>query len=487
MHPFVRRKLGQEEITYVHEKLRPVLERTMGVPVFQEQLMQMAVAVGNCSAEDADLLRRAMGSKRGLERIDSLRETLYKGMAENGLVGRTADELYAKIQAFANFGFAESHSLSFALLVYASSWIKLHYPAAFLAGLLRAQPMGFYSPATLTADARRHGVVVRRPDLLRSGVEAVLEEVDAGTAAGGADAGRRGASGAGSGGADAGAPGVDGTKTRRGRGKPTGLEACAHAEQPPTGDFDPSERDETLAHRRDGGFAVRLGLAGVTGIGAKVAERIVAERERGGAYRDLRDLVRRAGLSTAQLEALATAGAFECLGHTRREAIWLSGSAAQDRAEFLPDSLVSVQPPLFTDPSSYEILASDLWATGLSADDHPLTHFRAALDARGVLTSRELRSFETDRRIEVAGLVTHRQRPATASGITFLNLEDEHGLMNIICSVGVWNRYRRVARESPALIVRGMLERSVEGVTNVVADGFTDLRVGVAHVSRDFR
>jgi len=452
VHPFVRRKLGQEEITYVHPKLKPVLERTMGVPVFQEQLMQMAVAVGNCTAEDADQLRRAMGSKRGLERIDSLREKLYEGMAENGLVGQVADELYAKIQAFANFGFAESHSLSFALLVYASSWIKLHYPAAFLAGLLRAQPMGFYSPATLTADARRHGVRVRRPDLLRSGVEAGMEPLD--------EAGERGS---------------------------TGLDACAEAHQPPTGEFDRSAPDETAAHRRDGAFAVRLGLAGVTGIGTNVAERIVAERERGGPYRDMRDLVRRTGLITAQLEALATAGAFESLGHSRREAIWLSGSAAQDRPEFLPDSLVAVQPPLFTDPTSYELLASDLWATGLSTDDHPLTHFRSALDARGVLTSRELRSAETDRRIEVAGLVTHRQRPATASGITFLNLEDEHGLMNIICSVGVWNRYRRVARESPALIVRGMLERSVEGVTNVVADGFTDLRVGVSHASRDFR
>ncbi|MDQ1111056.1 error-prone DNA polymerase [Microbacterium testaceum] len=476
VHPFVRRKLGQEEITYVHPKLEPVLARTMGVPVFQEQLMQMAVAIGNCSAEDADLLRRAMGSKRGLERIDSLRETLYAGMAENGLVGQVADELYAKIQAFANFGFAESHSLSFALLVYASSWIKLHYPAAFLAGLLRAQPMGFYSPATLTADARRHGVQVRRPDLLRSGVEATLEGID--------DTPDHAVTGQ----ADAAGSGADKKSAPcPGRRAPTGLDACAHAVQSPTGEFDPSEADESPAHRRDAGFAVRLGLAGVTGIGVKVAERIVTERDTNGDYRDLRDLVRRTGLVTAQLEALATAGAFECLGHTRREAIWLSGSAALDRPEFLPDSLVAVQPPLFTDPSSYEILASDLWATGLSADDHPLTHFRAALDARGVLTSSELRTFETDRRIEVAGLVTHRQRPATASGITFLNLEDEHGLMNIICSVGVWNRYRRVARESPALIVRGVLERSVEGVTNVVADGFTDLRVGVAHSSRDFR
>ena len=147
--PFVRRKLGHEPVTYPHPLLEPVLERTLGVPVFQEQLMQMAMAVGNCTGEDADLLRRAMGSKRGLERIESLKAKLYAGMASNGLEGKTADHLYAQIQAFSNFGFAESHSLSFALLVYASSWIKLHYPAAFLAGLLRAQPMGFYSPCLL--------------------------------------------------------------------------------------------------------------------------------------------------------------------------------------------------------------------------------------------------------------------------------------------------------------------------------------------------
>jgi error-prone DNA polymerase len=123
----------------------------------------------------------------------------------------------------------------------------------------------------------------------------------------------------------------------------------------------------------------------------------------------------------------------------------------------------------------------------VSTDDHPMTHYRSALDARGVLTSRELRSHEAGRRVEVAGLVTHRQRPATASGITFINLEDEHGLVNVICSVGVWNRHRRLVRDAPALIVRGMLERSVEGVTNLVADGFEDLRVGVRHQSRDFR
>lgn len=468
VHPFVRRKLGQEPVTYPHPKLKPVLERTLGIPVFQEQLMQMAVAIGNCTAEDADVLRRAMGSKRGLERIESVREKLYVGMAENGLVGDEADAIYAKIQAFANFGFAESHSLSFGLLVYASSWIKLHYPAAFLAGLLRAQPMGFYSPATLTADARRHGVEVRPPDLHRSGVEATLEPVARAAVA------------------QRGPEGRDETPAEP-ASAPTGMPSCADRHQPPVGLFDPTAPIEDAAHRRDGDHAVRLGLAAVKGIGAAVAARIVAEREAHGDYRDLRDLVRRADVTAVQLESLATAGAFECLGLGRREAIWLAGSAAQDRAEYLPDSMVSVQPPLFADPTSYERLAADLWATGISTDDHPMTHYRSALDARGVLTSGDLRAHEAGRRVEVAGLVTHRQRPATASGITFLNLEDEHGLMNVICSVGVWNRYRRVVRDSPALIVRGMLERSVEGVTNLVADGFEDLRIGVTHASRDFR
>ncbi|WP_292688803.1 error-prone DNA polymerase, partial [Microbacterium sp. SCN 70-27] len=175
VHPYVRRKLGKEEVTYAHPKLEPVLERTLGIPVFQEQLMQMGMAVGDLSGEDADVLRRAMGSKRGIERIESVREKLYAGMARNGLVGDAADDIYAKIQAFANFGFAESHSLSFALLVYASSWLKLHYPAAFLAALLRAQPMGFYSPSSLVADARRHGVRVLRPDLHASRADATLE------------------------------------------------------------------------------------------------------------------------------------------------------------------------------------------------------------------------------------------------------------------------------------------------------------------------
>ncbi|CAN5179393.1 error-prone DNA polymerase [soil metagenome] len=382
VHPYVRRKTGDEKITYLHPKLEKVLERTLGVPIFQEQLMQMAVAIGDCTADDADLLRRAMGSKRGVEKIESLREKLYEGMERNGLSAEDQDKIYGAIQAFAGFGFAESHALSFGLLVYASAWLRLHYPAAFLAAMLRAQPRGFYSSQSLVADARRHGVQVLRPDILKSGVYAALE----------------------------------------GAGGATGMDPCLLHDQPevPTV-FDRTAHFDTDDHRRDGNYAVRLGLDEVSGIGEKVALRIVAERDRGGAFRDMNDLVRRVGLTTAQLEVLAAAGAFDGFGLERREAMWNAGNAAQDRAEFLPGSIVAVQPPLFSLPSAVEELMSDLWATNLSTDSHPVQHLRPALESRGVLTAAGLAVAESGRRIEVGGVVTHRQRPATASGITFLN------------------------------------------------------------------
>ncbi|GAA2184058.1 hypothetical protein GCM10009785_30430 [Brooklawnia cerclae] len=467
VHPFVRRKLGTEPITYAHPKLKPVLERTLGVPIFQEQLMQMAMAVGECSGEDADLLRRAMGSKRGIERIESLERKLYEGMARNGLTGDAADHLYAQIKAFANFGFAESHSLSFALLVYASSWLKLHYPAAFLAGLLRAQPMGFYSPATLTADARRHGVEVRRPDLQRSGVDAGLEPISSVEP-------------------DGSCPPVEPVETGKTLRPPTGLDSCLDPEQPPMDEFDPDAPDTGAQHRRDGNLAVRLGLAGVRGIGRKVAERIVVERDADGPYSSMEDLARRAGLTEEQLSALATAGAFDGLGLGRRQALWRAGTAALDQAENLPGMVAPLQPPLFDEPTGFEVLADDLWATGIATSDHLLAHLRQRLDERGVLSSAALRTAEPGRRIRVAGLVTHRQRPSTATGITFVSLEDEHGMINVVCSAGLWTRYRRLIREAPGLIVRGILERSPEGVTNVLADYVESLPVAVHHTSRDF-
>jgi error-prone DNA polymerase len=502
VHPFVRRKLGMEPVTYLHPKLREPLERTLGVPVFQEQLMQVAMAVGGCTGEDADLLRRAMGSKRGIERIESLKDKLYAGMAGNGITGETADEIYSQIQAFANFGFAESHSLSFALLVYSSSWMRLHYPAAFLAALLRAQPMGFYSPQTLVADARRHGVEVRRPDILKSGVTAGLEplavepvetsrsetsrsetagEISTGSITVNETAGE----------ISTGSITVNETTGEISTGsitvnETTGSPSCL-GDQPPVPTFDRSVPFDSRIHRRDGTMAVRLGLDEVKGIGTALATQIVAERERGGDYRDMADLVRRAGLNTAQLEVLAASGAFDVFRMSRREALWNAGNAAQDRAEYLRGTVVTVQPPLFSLPTEVDDMMSDLWATGMSVDNHPVRHLREALTRRGVYSAAALATAETGRRVEVAGVVTHRQRPATASGITFVNLEDETGLVNVICGVGVWNRYRRITRDAPAMIIRGILERSPEGVTNLLADRFEVLRMSPQTKSRDFR
>ncbi|MBA8991447.1 error-prone DNA polymerase [Curtobacterium pusillum] len=467
VHPYIRRRTGEEPITYIHPSLEPVLERTLGVPLFQEQLMQMAIAVGGCSGDDADLLRRAMGSKRGHEKIDRLRQKLYAGMAANDIHGEDADAIYAKIQAFANFGFAESHSISFALIVYASAWMRLHYPGAFLAALLRAQPMGFYSPQTLVADARRHGVRVLRPDILRSGVDATLEPLDAGGAADDAD----------------GPDGPGGTAHHRA----TGHDGCLAEEQPPVLPFDASVPDDTARHRRDGAFAVRLGLAEVSSLGRKSAEKIVAERDAHGPFTDMSDLARRVGLTTAQLEALAAADAFAALGVDRRGGMWSAAQAAAERPDQLPGTGVTVQPPLFGQMTSGDVLIADMWSTGMTTDDHPVRHVRDGLVARGVLSVQDTATAETGRRVEVGGIVTHRQRPATASGITFMNVEDETGLVNVICSVGVWGRYRRVARESPAVVVRGILERSPDGVVNLVADRIEHLSLSVRTRSRDFQ
>ncbi|MFZ0530628.1 MAG: OB-fold nucleic acid binding domain-containing protein, partial [Propionicimonas sp.] len=213
---------------------------------------------------------------------------------------------------------------------------------------------------------------------------------------------------------------------------------------------------------------------------------IVTERSRGGGYSSMEELVRRTGLVAEQLEALATAGAFDSLGLSRRGALWRAGGAAQDRPDSLPGTLVALQPPLFADPTPTQDLADELWATGVSTGDHPIGQLRAELAARGVLSTADLFAAEPGRRVEVGGLVTHRQRPGTASGITFLSLEDEHGLVNVVCSQGVWQRYRRIARASAALVVRGKLERSEEGVVNVLADRLEPLPILVPHSSRDF-
>jgi error-prone DNA polymerase len=426
VHPYIRRRTGAEDIDYIHPALQPVLERTLGVPLFQEQLMQIAMTVGNCTGAEADLLRRAMGSKRGVEKIERLQAKLYAGMAAHGITGELADSIYARIQAFANFGFAESHAISFALLVYASSWLKLHYPAAFLAALLRSQPMGFYSPQSLVADARRHGVEIRRPCIELSEVWADLE--------------------------------------------PQGDASLDIDASPPDG-------------RGDAGFAVRLGLTEVKGIGTADAERIVAARTEC-PFTDMADVVRRSGLTVAQMEALATAGAFDSFGITRRQALWNAGYT--DAPDRLAGTAVAAPPPMLPGMNDIELTAADLWATHISPDQHPMAFLRAGLREQGILSVGDTETHEANRRVRVAGLITHRQRPSTAAGVTFLNLEDETGMLNVVVFAAVWQRFRRVARNSAGVIIRGRLERQ-DDVVNLIAETIETLPIPVRHKSRDFR
>ncbi|MCF4121430.1 error-prone DNA polymerase [Antribacter sp. KLBMP9083] len=444
VHPYIERARGRQPVTYLHPLLESSLERTLGVPLFQEQLMQMAIDVAGFSGAEADQLRRAMGSKRSAERMEALRGRLLEGMTKRGVPPDVQEQVYDKLRAFADFGFPESHAYSFAYLVYASAWLKVYHPAAFYAGLLAAQPMGFYSPQSLVADARRHGVTVLRPDVNASRPLSCVER----------------------------------------------LPSAAR----PDGGRSPREGASPLAGlvRADPELAVRMGLDSVRGIGTDLAKVVVTTRSSdvvgtsGWGFRDLRDLVRRVDLTTAQLEALATGGALESLGVERREALWAAGALGQEGPGTLPGVSVGVEAPALPGMSEVELSVADAWATGVTPDSYPTQHVRPGLRSAGVITVAEAFATEPGRRVAVGGVVTHRQRPGTAGGVTFLSLEDETGLLNVICTVGLWLRFRRVARSSPALVVRGRIE-AADGAVNLLAEHLSPLSLRVQARSRDFR
>jgi error-prone DNA polymerase len=413
VHPYIRRKQGIEKWDYDHPLLKNALHKTKGVPLFQEQMMQIALDVANFTAAEADQLRHAMGSKRSDRKMDRLRQRFLEGAAANGVEAELAQKIFLKLKAFANFGFPESHALSFAHLVFSSAYFKYYHPDAFLAGLLRAQPMGFYSPQSLVADARRHGVTVHGPDINRSLPHATLE---AGT-----------------------------------------------------GKY----------------HDVRTGLSTVRMIGEDVAKRIVAEREANGDFTDMADVARRVRLKTPQIEALATAGAFAGFGGDRRQALWTAGAVAGERPEKLP-GLVGGPAPVLPGMDDLDLAAADVWATGVSPDSYPTEFIRDRLDALGVVPANGLADLDDGARVLIGGAVTHRQRPATAGGVTFLNIEDETGMVNVICTLGLWQRYHRVARASPALLIRGVVEKA-DGVVSVLADRVEALPMRIKAKSRDFR
>jgi error-prone DNA polymerase len=369
VHPYIRRRRGEEPVAYLHPLLEPALRRTLGVPLFQEQLMQIAVDVAGFTPSDADELRQAMSHKRSDERMGALRDRLFAGMAANGVPDDVAQKVFESLSAFANFGFPESHSLSFASLVYASAWLKLHYPAAFVAGLLNAQPMGFWSPQSLLADAKRHGISVLRPDV---------------------NASRAGAA-------------------------PVGA------------------------------AALRLGLSSVRFVGKETAERLAA----GQPWAGQEDLVRRGGLNRAQLETLALGGALDALDGAgarsvatdRRALVWAAGAAAQATPGRLPGIVTGTVAPTLPPRAPIEEVRDDLWSIGVTPDRTAIELARPALLRRGVATIAQVVEGPPSK-VVVAGVVTHRQQPDTARGAVFLNLEDETGMLNVVCSKGAWARWR---------------------------------------------
>jgi error-prone DNA polymerase len=394
VHPYLKRRNGEEEPKAPHPILEPILARTLGVPLFQEQVMEIAIVGAGYSGGEADQLRRDMAAWKKNGRLLRHRDRLLEGFAKNGIAPEFGEALFEQIKGFGEYGFPESHAASFALLVYASSWIKLRFPAHFACALINSQPMGFYTPSSIIQDAVRHGVTARDVDVTRSHWDCTLERL------------------------------VD-------------------------------ERGNLVGDAATGS-ALRLGFRLIKGIGESVAQRIVAVRSEW-RFANVDDVVRRCELRKDEVEALAEAGAFESLTPSRRTALW---QARLPRTPGLFEERSVLEPgERLPELRASERLLLDYRHKGLSVGDHPMCHFREKLRARRVVTAKELFDCRQGQRVEVAGVVTCRQQPATASGVVFITLEDETGFLNLVLWSRVYEQYRLPARHASIMLARGVIER----------------------------
>ncbi len=412
IHPFLRRRNGLEPVTYPHPKLKPILERTLGVPLFQEQGMRMAMEAAGFSAGEADRLRRAMGHKRSRERMIELYPRLVDGMVHNGIPREDADKLYHMLEGFADYGFPESHAASFALLAYASAYVKCHEPAIFCAAILNVQPMGFYSTEVLVNDARRHGVVVKPITVNESEWWSFVDK--------------------------------DGA-LRLGFHLVRGMGEVQR---------DRLERALSYGEDADSGYAGIPPLRGAHDVRGRCPS---APRE----FPDLLDFARRTMLERDALENLAAAGAFAPWYPTRREAMWaLRGLDERETRGELGRAMEIADEPAATLRQLTEIEQTtlDIHATGVS-DVQPIAHVRTFLDAQNVLAASRLNAMPKNLVCKIGGLVITRQRPGTAKGFVFLTIEDETGLVNVIVRPDVYERNRRTIRTSQCLIVEGVLQK----------------------------
>jgi error-prone DNA polymerase len=428
VHPYLRRRMKQEPVEYPDERIREVLEKTLGVPLFQEQAMRLAVVAGGFTPGEADQLRRAMGAWRRRGVMEQFRQKLINGMQANGYPTDFADRVFRQIQGFGEYGFPESHAAAFALLVYVSAWLKCYYPAAFAAALVNSQPMGFYAPGQLIADAKKHGVEVRPVDVNCSDWDCTLE-----------------------------APRLAATRSLR-----SGARSAAN-------------------------LALRLGFRLIRDLSQAHADAVVQAR-RDGPFVSFADFLRRTGLRSAALKKLAQADAFRSLDLNRRAALWQSLPQTESFPLF---DIVDLDEPPASLPAMaplQEVLA-DYRAAGMTLRQHPLSFLRPQLDQLKVVPASQLAVLPVGRRFKVAGVVLLRQRPSTAKGITFVTLEDETGMANLIVRQEIWERYRRVARSAAVMLATGILQRE-DGVIHILVSRLDDLSAPLANLvtnSRDFR
>ncbi len=413
VHPYLRRRNGTEPTVYPNEAIKKVLERTLGVPIFQEQAMKLAVVAAGFTPGEADQLRRAMGAWRKTGVIEKFQAKLKAGMKERGLSEKFADQVFRQIAGFGAYGFPESHAASFALLVYVSCYLKHYYPEAFCAALINSQPMGFYQPAQLVADARKHGVTVLPVDVNHSDWDCTLEPAE-----------------------------------------------------------NSDEHPELKSARRK----LRLGLRMINGLRSDHADLIVENRA-DCSFESVADFARRTGIGRSVIKQLSDADAFGSVKQDRREALWQAlGQEKTPLDQPLFGGLEAEDDDTFALPTLTleQQVVEDYAAIGLSLKAHPMSFHREQLQSQGVICCGDLADSENDSRISVAGLVIMRQRPSTAKGITFVTLEDETGVANLVIKPPIWEKYYRTARQSPAWVAGGKLEMR-DNVVHLIVHRIEDL------------
>ena len=487
VHPFLNRRAGREPVTYAHPSLEPILKRTLGVPLFQEQLLRMAMVTAGFSGGQAEELRRAFGFKRSERRMKQIEVQLREGMARQGITGETAEQIISSITAFALYGFPESHAASFALLAYASAYLKTHFPAAFYTGLLNNQPMGFYHPATLVKDAQRRGVRFTSVDVQHSDWNCRVDPD------GSIRLGLRYVSGLRNEVGHSIAQSPNHPQSPNHQSLTPNPQPLIASECPKCGCDDPS----MLETVRPGVYFCNT-CSHDWALRRSESQATVRQR-----FSSVDDLVNRTGVRRDELQTLADIGALASFGYERREALWQVEKAVRPAGELFseleaqslepraqsqqpgarsPEPEASPLPPM----SAEERLVADYAGTHMTIGPHPMAMRRAEMAMRGVLRAVDLSRTRNGRRIRVAGTVITRQRPGTAKGFVFLTLEDETGIANVIIRPDLFDRERLTVLEQPFLLIDGVLQNQ-DGVTSVKAERLQPLaRTGVEIDSHDF-